>query len=477
MAGRPFIYRFRNDLRLDDHAGLTVAAARGAVVPLLVIDDALSARLRRSPRRAAYFCGAAANLDADLREHGSRLVVRRGALESEVLRFAQESDAAGVAWSAAYDADGMESDRSLRAALEDLGYAACIVHDAPVIPPEDIATVRGDDSRGYRAFAPYFEAWTARRVKSYESPLLLQFARLQIESQLLPEAGEFGSSRPADAAGARRAQHDFDEFLDLRAVEYAARSRVPSADGTSRLSAHLSFGALSARSVVRAAAERLANPLAIGEQRRSLRLYLRSLARRDFFAQLSWFNPQTAREALQGKMQGFPWSRSHPMLDSWRAGTTGFPLVDAGIRQLHETGWMHPHVRSVAASLLCFDLGVDWRIGQQEWDRWLIEDDDAAATGNWQWIAGVGADMAQFPRIYNPERQRRRFDPDAIYVRRWVEELRHIPVEAWRGAGGDSRQLTLALFADRSYPAPIVDHGRAARHFLRRYREFVEREN
>ncbi|MBV9028025.1 MAG: deoxyribodipyrimidine photo-lyase, partial [Candidatus Eremiobacteraeota bacterium] len=464
------------DLRLDDHAGLTEAAARGPVVPLLIVDHALSVRLRRSGRRAAYFCGAAANLDADLREHGSVLIVRRGAADAEVLRCIEETGAAGAAWSSAYDAAGMDADRSLQSVLEERGYVARIVHDAPAIPPEDIGTVRGEDSRGYRAFAPYFEAWMARRVKSYESPLLLQFAGLQLDSQSLPEAREFDSAHPDDGAGARRARRDLDEFLEFRAMEYAARSRVPSADGTSRLSAHLSFGTLSARSAVRAAAERLANPLAIGEQRRSLRLYLRSLARRDFFAQLSWFNPQTAAEPLQAKMQGFPWSDTHPMLDSWRAGTTGFPLVDAGIRQLHETGWMHPHVRAVAASVLCFDLGVDWRIGQHEWDRWLIEDDDAAATGNWQWIAGVGADMAQFPRIYNPERQRRRFDPDATFVRRWVEELRHVPVEEWRGAVGESQQLALALFADRTYPAPIVDHGRAARDFLRRYREFLQRE-
>ena len=151
-------------------------------------------------------------------------------------------------------------------------------------------------------------------------------------------------------------------------------------------------------------------------------------------------------------MRGFQFARSHPALDAWRGGNTGFPLVDAGIRQLHETGWMHPHVRAVAASFLCFDLGVDWRVGRDEWDRWLIEDDPALATGNWQWIAGVGADMAQYPRIYNPERQRRRYDPDRRYVRRWIRELEHVPLAVWHGPRADAAQLPLALFPPDRYP-------------------------
>jgi deoxyribodipyrimidine photo-lyase len=250
---------------------------------------------------------------------------------------------------------------------------------------------------------------------------------------------------------------------------------VPAEDGTSRLSAHLSFGAIAARTIVRAVQERLDDPFSITEQRLSFRLFLRTLAHRDFFLQLSWFNPETENESLQPKMRRFHWERSHAALEAWRSGSTGFPLVDAGIRQLHETGWMHPLVRAVAASVLCFDLGVDWRVGRDEWDRRLIEDDLAIATGNWQWIAGVGADMAQYPRIYNPERQRRRYDPSGAYVRRWVRELEHVPVETWRGRPIDSPQLRLALFDGATYAGAVVDHASAARAFLQRYREFVAR--
>ena len=170
-------------------------------------------------------------------------------------------------------------------------------------------------------------------------------------------------------------------------------------------------------------------------------------------------------------MRGFAFARSHPALDAWRSGRTGFPLVDAGIRELRATGWMHPRLRAIAASFLCFDLGVDWRVGRDEWDTYLIEDAPALAVGNWQWIAGVGADLAAYPRIYNPLKQARRFDPRAQYVRRWIPELAGIPDAAILDplAAPRRRQLQLPLFGERGYPAPVLDHEQAARAFLARY--------
>ncbi|MBV8531065.1 MAG: deoxyribodipyrimidine photo-lyase, partial [Candidatus Eremiobacteraeota bacterium] len=159
MAGRPFIYRFTKDLRLDDHAGLAAAASRGTVVPLLVIDDATEKRLRTSPRRAAFFCAAVAALDAELRERGNRLIVRRGASGEAIARIARAIDAEGAAWSASYDADAMARDRALQAELEARGLAALLVHDAPAVAPEESAAVRSVAGTGYRAFAPYFDAW------------------------------------------------------------------------------------------------------------------------------------------------------------------------------------------------------------------------------------------------------------------------------------------------------------------------------
>jgi deoxyribodipyrimidine photo-lyase len=473
MAERPFLYCFSNDLRLEDHAGLAAAAARGEVLPLLVVDDVLERRMRLSPLRAAFFCGAIAALASELEDRGSTLIVRRGARAKVVKSLAAEVDAQGAAWGASYDAAGIERDRRLQSELEEAGLSALAVHDAPAIPPEESLSAQGARGAGYRAFAPYFDRWSSLGVASYEHPLLLRFARFKGEREPLPAPSDFGSAHESAASGPVRARRRFERFLSERAGQYASAGKVPGDDGTSELSAHLSFGTISARSIVRAVRERLGDPFAVAEERISLKVYLRSLARRDFFLQLSWFHPRTNGEALQEKMHGFAFSKAHAALEAWREGTTGQPLVDAGIRQLLKTGWMHPLVRAVAASFLCFDLGVDWRVGRDYWDELLIEDDPALATGNWQWIAGVGADMAQFPRIYNPERQRRRYDPAGVYVRRWIPELRHLPAAAWHGRPADPSQLALALFDGTAYPAPVVKHEPAARAFLERYRAFV----
>ncbi|HEY1654451.1 MAG TPA: FAD-binding domain-containing protein [Candidatus Tumulicola sp.] len=474
MADGRSVYRFTHDLRLDDHAGIAAAAADGAIVALLVVDAALEARLRRSPKRAAAYCAATAALDEELRAHGSPLVVRRGPAAAAVIDVARTTGARGAAWSAAYDQNGIEADRRLQSELEEAGLRASVVHDAPAIAPEETAE-RSTSGDGYRAFGPFLEVWRDVPIASHEHPLLVRFAQdgAQAQGERLPDPAEFGSTESAADAGPAAARKALEAFLRDGATRYAQAANVPSDDRTSRLSAHLSFGTISARSVVAAARKRLEDPLLLSEERFSLRRFLQSLARRDFFLQLSWFHPQTQDEPLQEKMRGFPFARSHRALEAWRAGTTGFPLVDAGIRQLRATGWMHPHARAVAASFLCFDLGVDWRIGRDAWDAHSIEDDPAVATGNWQWIAAVGADMAQYPRIYNPQRQRRRCDPDGSYVRRWVRELERIPVVQWREDRADSPQLTLDLASPSGYPPPVVDHERAAREFLRRYREFA----
>ncbi len=466
---RTFIYRFTSDLRLDDHAGLATAAASGEIVPVLVLDRVVDERLTRSPRRAAFFCRCVAALDASLRERGARLLVRRGSPGAVLKSVARASGAGGVAWSASYDATGMARDARLQSELEEAGLSATIVHDAPAIAPEETAAAR-EDGLGYRAFAPYFETWRMLAVASHEAPLLMRFATSELQSEALPVPADFGSSATAHDAGERAANEALREFLSRKSVQYSLAMNVPSEDATSRLSAHFSFGTLSARSVVRAVAERAEDPFLLSEERASLRLFLRSIALRDFFLQLGWFSADAGDGPLQEKMRGFTFARSHPALDAWREGKTGFPLVDAGVRQLRETGWMHPHVRAVAASFLCFDLGVDWRVGRDEWDRHLVEDDVALATGNWQWVAGVGADMAQYPRIYNPQKQQRRFDPLGTYVRTHIPELARLPIDSWPISRHTGPQMNLPLFADEGYPAPILDHTQSAQTFLSRYR-------
>ncbi|MEA2663432.1 MAG: deoxyribodipyrimidine photo-lyase [Candidatus Eremiobacteraeota bacterium] len=464
------VFAFTRDLRLGDHAGLAAAARHGEVVPVHVVDPGSAARLRRSPRRAAYYCAALGALDADLRAQGSRLIVRRGNPGPVLRALARAAGADLVGWSCGYDAKSVRAERDLQSTLEEAGLRALPVHDALVVQPEDAAAGhhRGD---GYRAFVPYHARWRTQ-IPADDAGSASAFARLEIASEPLPVPAEFGSQAALEGeVGEAAARAKLTAYLAGPVLQYGIARNVPAAGGTSRLSAELSFGTLAGREVVRAACARAADPFLLVEERTSLKLFLRSLAQRDFFLQLAYYNESLEEQPLQAKMRGFAFARSHPALDAWRSGRTGFPLVDAGIRELRATGWMHPRLRAIAASFLCFDLGVDWRVGRDEWDTYLIEDAPALAVGNWQWIAGVGADLAAYPRIYNPLKQARRFDPSAQYVRRWIPELAGIPDDAVLDPleAPRRRQLDLPLYADRGYPAPVLDHGQAARAFLARY--------
>ncbi len=474
--GTGALFAFSRDLRLTDHAGLAAAARFGPVVPVLVLDPDCVERLRRSPRRAAFYCAAVGSLAQSLRERGVRLVVRRGPRGPTLRSLAHAAGVGSVAWTRDYDAAAIRAERDVQSTLEEAGLRAVPVHDAPVVPPDESAAAHSHGD-AYRAFVPYHVRWLElveeTGARAVAAPIVFRDAALV--SEPLPEPAEFGSAsaatghaRPVSETAARDA---LARFLDAPVLGYALGRNVPAADATSHLSADLAYGTLPARAVVRAARERATDPFLLTEERLSLRRYLRALAQRDFFLQLAWFNESLGESPLQPKMRAFRFARTHPELAAWRAGQTGFPLVDAGIRELHATGWMHPFVRAIAASFLCFDLGVDWRVGRDEWDRWLIEDTPALATGNWQWIAAVGADLAAYPRIHNPLRAARRSDPAAIYIRRWVPELALTPVDVILDpyARRAERQLRLDLYGPQRYPAPVVDHEATARAFLARY--------
>ena len=402
--------------------------------------------------------------------------MRSGPRRNAVRRLAREAGAHSVVWSAAYDAAGMEADRALQAAVEEMGLRAFVVHDAPAVPPEETTAVRSGGGAGYRALGPYLAAWAgaAHAVVTSRST----FERTALESEKLPSPDRFGSQEPVvQDAGESGARAALERFVRGPLLSYVTARNVLALP-TSRLSAHLSFGTVGARTVLHAIDERAADPFLLAEERLSLAAFTRAVARRDFFYQLAWFYAEAADAPLQARMRRFAFARTHRALDAWREGTTGYPLVDAGMRELRATGTMHPRARQIAASFLCFDLGVDWRVGREAWDHLLVEDDPALATGNWQWVAGVGADLAQFPRIFNPRRQARRLDPEGDYVRRWIPELAALPAAEILDPEARSRraQMTFALFDGATYSSPVVDHDLAARAFLKRYAAFTRGE-
>lgn len=390
-----------------------------------------------------------------------------------MLRLARDAGASTVAWTIDYDALALGRQRALQSALEEAGLRAVAVHDAPAVHPDETAAARSaDGGRGYRAFAPYVTAWShAPRAPVADVP---RFASLPLVSEPLPTAHELGTTAPSQAASESHARGALAAYLAAPVLQYSAARNVPAGEPTARLSAALAFGTLAARTVLAELDVRARDPFLLAEEHVALRAFARALAQRDFFLQLAWFFEDAPDAPLQPRMRRFPFARNHPALDAWRDGRTGYPFVDAGLRQLRATGWMHPRARLVAASFLCFDLGVDWRVGRDAWEALLEEDDAALATGNWQWVAGVGADLAQFPRIYNPRKQARAFDPRGAYVRRWIPELRHRPdADLFGGAQAPERQLSLELFDGATYPPPVVEHEAAARAFLRRYGDFM----
>jgi deoxyribodipyrimidine photo-lyase len=404
-------------------------------------------------------------------------VFRRGPLVATALRLARDCDAASVVLALAYDAATLARQRALQSALEEAGLRATLVHDAPAVSPEETAAARSDGAgRGYRSFAPYFAAWSAQP----RTPLATRptFAPHAVAGESLPEPAEFGQvsgvvGSPANVPSEDGALAALDAYLAGPVFAYASARMIPGGEPTARLSASLGLGTIAARTVLARIDARARDPFLLAEERFALRALTRALAQRDFFLQLAWFFEASPDAPLQERMRRFPFAASHRALAAWTHGRTGFPLVDAGVRQLRTTGWMHPRVRLVAASFLCFDLGVDWRVGRDLWERELEEDDYALATGNWQWIAGVGADLAQFPRIYNPGKQARALDPSGSYVRRYVAELANVPEHQLFGGRAERPQMSLPLYDDAKYPEPMLDHDVEARAFLRRYARYA----
>jgi len=383
----PFIFRFTRDLRLDDHAGLVAAASHGPILPVLVIDRALEASLSHSARRAAFYCAAVHALDASLRERGSRLIVRRGPLGASLRNVARASGAGGVAWGASYDGAGIQSDERLQSDLEEAGLRAAIVHDAPAIGPEDIVQARAaHEGAGYRAFAPYFELWRTIEVASYEVPLFVRFARSDLQSEPLPTPNEFGAADRAIEAGAGVARDALRSFLQDSVTQYALTMNVPSEDRTSHLSAHLSFGTVSARSVVRATNARAEDPFLLAEERASIKLFC-GRSRNAIFSCSSRGFTRTRRTSRSRKK----WrnSHSHVRTQAWThgaGGARGFRSSTPGSGSCTKPGGC---IRTSAPSPHRSAASIWAWIGA--WDAMSGIAGPSRTTGRWRPVIGSGS--------------------------------------------------------------------------------------
>ncbi len=435
---------FRRDLRRADNPALLRASEMGGVVPVFVIDPRLAGP--SGAPRLAFLLRCLQALDASL---GGGLVLRTGDPTEAVVQLAEESGASAVVAAADFGPYGRDRDAGVAARLATRGVAFELVESPYAVPPGSITKT---DGTPYRVFTPFFRVWREHaRHEPAPEPARLELVR-GLASDPLPREPDVVAKLPP--AGERGALERLAAFIAGGIDGYAADRDRPDHDRTSRLSAHLKLGCVHPRQVLKL--------LGHAPGHEALR---RQLAWRDFYADVVFHNSDSTKYALQaapGRIHVDRGEDADRRFEAWAAGRTGYPIVDAGMRQLLGEAWMHNRVRMIVASFLVKDLHLDWRRGARLFMQRLVDGDLASNAHGWQWVAGTGTDAAPYHRIFNPVRQGKQFDPDGDYVRRWVPELAGIEGpgvhEPWTRPG-----------AAPGYSEPIVEHGEERREALARY--------
>jgi deoxyribodipyrimidine photo-lyase len=454
---------FHRDLRDHDHAALSTALAAAQEVFCAFVFDTqiLDALPSKRDRRVHFIRESLLELDAALRRRGGGLIVRHGRASDEIPRLASELGVSAVYSNRDYEPAAKQRDAEVTAKLAATGIAFHDLKDQAIFDRNEVVTQVG---RPFSVFTPYKNAWLKRLTAADWSayPCAGRLAGSDLGG--VPSLGEIGfeATDLADLgilpgmSGARRLWED---FSDGRIEHYGAWRDFPAVKGVSYLSVHLRFGTISVRELVRTAVERKADT------------WLSELVWRDFYFMILDHFPRVADHAFKPEYDAIQWAHWPEGYAAWCAGQTGYPLVDAAMRQLNHSGWMHNRLRMVVASFLTKDLGIDWRLGERYFADQLNDFDLSANNGGWQWAASSGCDAQPYFRIFNPVTQSEKFDPDGKFIRRYVPELaglanRHIHAP-WQMS--QHEQEALGVIIGRDYPAPIVDHARAREDTLARY--------
>jgi deoxyribodipyrimidine photo-lyase len=457
---------FRRDLRLHDHPALREAlAGHDEVVPLFCLDDRLLRGRHASGPRTQFLLESLEDLDGSLRSCGGRLVLRRGPAERVLPELAEEVGAEAVYFTRDVGPFARSRDRG---AVEALRAAGVETHARPGVTVVDYTgDLQTNDGRPYTVFSPFHRRWLAEpRRGVLPAPRKLKLPT-GVDGDRMPKLGDLGLEQEVEdpvRGGEAEARRRLTNFMRGPVERYRTGQDTLADDATSRLSAYLHLGCVSPREVESKLPGGGDGPQA----------FRRQLCWRDFYHQVLLTNPRNAHEEHQSRYRGtLPWPGDDELFDAWREGRTGYPLVDAGMRQLWREGFMHNRARLVTASFLTKELGIDWRRGEQHFMRLLLDGDEANNNGNWQWVTSVGVDPAPyFRRIFNPARHMERFDPDGRYVRRYVPELEKVPdrylAEPWEMPGDVQEAYSCVI--GRDYPAPVVDRKAAREDAIERYR-------
>jgi len=466
-ARRAALVWFRRDLRDFDHAALHAALHDAERVHAVFVFDRsiLDVLDDRADRRVEFILASVRELDEALRARGGGLIVRHGFAREVVPSVASGLCVDAVHANRDYEPSAIARDDDVAASLAGRGIDFVAHKDQVIVERDEVLTRAGTP---FTVFTPYRNAWLARLAPGH----LAAHASDATPGRLAPPPPELAAPPPSLAdlgfratdlpalgvptgmSGGAARLSAFRRRMDA----YATARDVPADDATSRLSVHLRFGTVSVRALARLAHDRTLRAEAPGAA-----TWLSELVWRDFYAQLLWHYPHVVAHAFRRDLDDLPFRNDAGHIDAWREGRTGYPLVDAGMRELNETGFMHNRLRMITASFLVKDLLVDWRIGERYFARKLLDYDLASNNGGWQWAASTGCDAQPWFRIFNPVTQSRRFDPDGAYIRRWVAELASVPAqsihEPW---SADPAVLAASgVVVGRDYPAPIVDHAEA----------------
>ncbi|GAA4679426.1 cryptochrome/photolyase family protein [Streptomyces youssoufiensis] len=444
---RVSVVLFTADLRMHDHPPLRAALAGGGrVVPLFVRDSGIATAGFGAPNREAFLRDCLADLDAGLRSRGGRLVLRSGDVVEETCRVAAQVMAGEVHVSAGASGYAQHREERLRAALERDGRRL-VVHEAvtTVLPPGAVSPSGGGSH--FAVFTPYFRAWSRQAPRDpLPAPRAVRLPERSVASDRMPVRGGVRGLSPGLAVGGEKdGRRRMTAWLRDGLAGYEEGHDDLAGDATSRFSPHLHFGTLSPVELV-ARARKVGGPGAAA--------FERQLCWRDFHHQVLAARPETSSADYRPRGDRWRDAREQAAEDvaAWRSGRTGFPVVDAAMRQLAHEGWMHNRGRLLTASFLTKTLYVDWRVGARHFLDLLVDGDVANNQLNWQWVAGTGTDTRP-GRVLNPVRQGRRYDPDGAYVRRWVRELADLPGPAVH----EPWTLPAEERARYDYPDPIVD--------------------
>jgi deoxyribodipyrimidine photo-lyase len=462
------LWWIRRDLRLSDNQALAAALARAdQVVPVYVLDPELLSAPTAGPKRVAFLFEGLRRLDADLRAKGSWLTVRRGEPAHELHRLARETGAQAVFAEEDYWPYARQRDARVGAALQLILTGGLTVHH-----PD--AVVKGNGAP-YTVFTPFGRAWKGLPLPEARSviptPTWLP-SPPEVDSLPIPAEPAMISSVPfpaGEAEGQRRLQR-FTDWGDPVVYGYAQGRDRMDQDATSKLSPYLRFGMVSARQAVVGALGAIESA-PDEHSRRGAEVWLNELIWREFYMAILHHYPDVETESFRQELRQIAWENDESAFAAWCSGQTGYPIVDAAMRQLVETGWMHNRARMIVASFLVKDLLIDWRWGERFFMEHLVDGDPAANNGGWQWTAGTGTDAAPYFRIFNPVLQSKKYDPEGTYIRRWVPELASVPAEYIHAPWDMPSQVRsqAGFVIGQNYPAPIIDHDWARGRVLAAY--------